>query len=1112
MHSTAFAKRTFWYGTSWKISFKHFFLKTAIIAGCLYAPLTSNSQNINLTVKSTGLEKVFRMIEKQSAYRFVFAGETLETAIPVSINVRNASINNVLSLCFDNQPLTYSINEQVIMVKARNFKKEFADTNHLISGRIINDQGETLEGATVAIKGKNQATATDGLGNFSLKSSSALVTLVITNVGYNMQEIVYRGKSPLIIKLAPAINTLDETVVIAYGKTTRRINTGNVSTVTSEEIGRQPVSNPLAALTGRVPGLLITESNGYPGSSIKIQLRGQSSIGLTPGILPANDPLFVINGVPYAPNNNQLNQINSALGNGGLSPLNNINPSDIESIEILKDADATAIYGSRGANGVVLITTKKGKAGKTSVNVNVYTGIQKALQSMDLLQTAEYVAMRKEAIANDGLIASRSNAPDLVLWDTTRYTNWKKQFIGGTAYTTNAQLSLSGGNESTQFMIGSAYYHQTTVIPGDFAFNRGSFNLNLNHSTSDHRFKIDLTTLYSVSQNNIPSQDFTGNIRLAPNAPSLYDSTGNLRWQENGARFLNPLSYLRRQYSVNIDNLLTNLLVSYRVLPGLTFRSSFGYNIVHTKETSTIPIASQDPFYNGTGRSQFGNGILKSWIIEPQLEYIRQINNGKITVLTGATWQDNNSEQSAISATGYTDDALIKSPEAAPIVSFSTNHTLYRYEAVFARFNYNLNDKYIINFSGRRDGSSRFGPARRFSNFGAVGAAWVFSGEKFIKDRRSFISFGKVRGSYGTTGNDQIGDYQYLDLWRAITGITQYQGIPAFTPTHLLNADFQWELNKKLEGAIDLGFLKDKILLSLAYFRNRSSNQLIAYPLPTQTGFSSLNAKNFPALVQNSGVELSFTSKNISTTHLTWNTMLNLTVPRNKLISFPDLNSSSYASSLQEGKSLSVQSVYHFAGVDPATGIFKLEDIDKDGSITPKDLIFYKDLDPKVYGGIGNTLAYRGLELYLFIEGRKQTGINYLKNIYSSRVPGFIGNDMFSNQPIAVLDRWQKPGDVTNIQKFTASPGSPAYEAIANFITSDNTFTDASYIRVKTVSISWQLPALVLKRLKVSMLRLYLQSQNLLTITNMKGSDPETQNVFSLPPLRTLTAGIQCTF
>ncbi|MCW3109504.1 MAG: TonB-dependent receptor plug, partial [Segetibacter sp.] len=1084
--------------------------KTIIVVFSLLLSSLTMGQTISLSVKNTGLEKIFRQIEKQSPYRFVYSHETLQQTHPVTVEIHNASIDKVLPLCFNNQPVTYNINDRVVIVKAL-LPKSPVDTPvfHAITGRVMNEQGEALEGASVAIKGGVQGTATDAQGYFRLRHTTAAGKLVISNIGYRTKEFAFKGQFPLVISLEIAVNTLDETVVIGYGQTTRRLNTGNVSRVTAEEIGRQPVSNPLEALQGRVAGLVVTQSNGYPGASFKVQLRGQTSIGLTPGILPPNDPLFVINGVPFAPNNNHLNQISSALGNGGLSPFNSLNPADIESIEVLKDADATAIYGSRGANGVVLITTKKGIAGKTSVSANVYTGFQKALQSMDMLDTKQYVAMRKEALGNDGTIPDQFNAPDIVIWDTTRYTNWKDQFIGGTSNITNAQISLSGGNENTRYMFSSGFYHQTTVIPDNFAFNRGSLDVNFNHNSKDHRLRINIAVLYSASKNNIPTQDFTNNIRLAPNAPSLYDTAGNLRWEEQGVPFFNPLSYLKRSYSANIDNLLNNFLISYRILPGLNLSSSFGYNLVQSKETSFIPISAQDPRYNSTARADYGTSTLKTLIVEPQAEYTRSFLKGKMTLLAGGTWQINRTSQTGISAVGYTDDALIRSISAAPFVSVSSNSSKYHYTAFFSRFNYNWLDKYIITISGRRDGSSRFGPGRRFGNFGSVAAAWIFSNENNFDKRLPFISFGKIRGSYGTTGNDQIGDYQYLDLWESITNTNVYQGIPALRPTHLLNPDFRWELNRKLETSIDLGFVKDKILFSFTYYRNRSSNQLVSFGLPSQTGFNSLNAKNFPALVQNTGIEISLNVKQVSKPTTKWSSTMNVTIPRNKLISFPNLASSSYATSLQEGKSLNIQSAFQFAGVDPVTGIFKVNDINKDGNITSKDLIFFGDIAPKIYGGLGNTVSFKGFELYLFIEGRKQMGISYLKNIYSSSpTPGFITDDLLSNQPISVLQRWAIPGDITDIQKLTASTSSSAYRAITNFITSDKTIADASFVRIKTVTLSYQFPA-SLKKSSLNSFRIYLQGQNLFTFSKFKNSDPETQNVFSLPPLRTLTAGIQ---
>jgi len=296
MDSTAFGKREFRYSYLFKCIMKH----TITLASSLFLfYFKSLGQNITLSLKKAPLEKVFRQIEKQSPFRFVYSQETLQNTIPVSLEIHNGTVEQVLTICFNNQPATFSINDKVIMVKARAVKREPADSTEyrLITGSVTTEQGEALEGATVAIKGRAQATATDRNGNFLLQTYTAPVTLIVTNIGYTTEEIIFKGKSPLLAKLKSAINTLDETVVTGYGKTTRRLNTGNISSVTAEEIGKQRMSNPLAALEGRVPGLLITESNGYPGSSFKVQLRGQSSIGLTPGILPPNDPLFVINGV-----------------------------------------------------------------------------------------------------------------------------------------------------------------------------------------------------------------------------------------------------------------------------------------------------------------------------------------------------------------------------------------------------------------------------------------------------------------------------------------------------------------------------------------------------------------------------------------------------------------------------------------------------------------------------------------------------------------------------------------------------------------------------------------------------------------------------------------------
>lgn len=406
MHSTASCKRKRGYLYNCRVPATPLRLQLFFITALyILVPFVSICQNLSISVKNANLEKVFRQIEKQSPYRFVYSKEALEDAKPVSIEAEKASLQQVLNFCFNNQPLAYSITDNIIMIKARPLAKtEIKNTsgNKDVSGRITNEQGEPLAGATVSVKGRQKATATDTQGNFTIKDVSGEMTLIISNIGYNTQTVELNGKAMLHIRLTPAINTLDETVVIGYGNTTRRLSTGSVGRVTAEEISKQPVSNPLAALQGRVPGLLITQKNGLPGSSFSVQLRGVNSLK------QGTQPLFIIDGMPLMLNSGSLSQLAPDIQ----SLLNTINPSDIESIEILKDADATAIYGSQGANGVVLITTKKSKDGKTKFDINMYTGIGTPSRTINLLSTQQYLEMRREAFANDGVAPTVSTAPD----------------------------------------------------------------------------------------------------------------------------------------------------------------------------------------------------------------------------------------------------------------------------------------------------------------------------------------------------------------------------------------------------------------------------------------------------------------------------------------------------------------------------------------------------------------------------------------------------------------------------------------------------------------------------------------------------------------------------
>ncbi|HSU26796.1 MAG TPA: SusC/RagA family TonB-linked outer membrane protein [Chitinophagaceae bacterium] len=1105
---------------SWKSSFRGVFksfmmtkLLLLLTAACLQAGIDGHSQRISLSLKNVSLEKVFLEIEKQTSYHFIYTREEIENTGKVSIEVRDIDLAKTLDICFRELPLSYTLDDSYIIIKRKeaiNSIPVIPEKNTVISGKVTNEKGEPVVGATVTVKGTSVATATNERGEFSIEYNGTISTLLVSSIGYSSREIAVSGRNAIEITLQIAISTLDESIVMAYGNTTRRLNTGNIGKVDAAEIERQPVGNPLATLHGRVPGVTVTQVSGIPGSAVKIQIRGRTSINNSIN----NDPFFIIDGVPYAANNDKISQASSALSSTGMSPFSIINPADIESIEVLKDADATAIYGSRAANGVILITTKKGKPGKTKIDANVYTGFSKVTRTMDMLNTRQYIEMRKEAFANDGIIpnavaGSTGYAPDLMIWDTTRYTDFKQLLIGGTAHTTDAQVSISGGNTNTQFLLGTGYHRETTVYPGGLANKRGSFHINLNHNSTNRKFSLSLTASYIFSDNNINVADLNTLINLPPNLPSLYDSSGKLNWQQGGATFSNPLAPVLRKYNGKTANLVSNLLLSFQILKGFTFRTNMGYNSMDLEDMSITPISSLSPSGNPTGTANFGTNHLKSIIIEPQIEFIRNIGKLRLESLVGATWQQNNSENSLISGTGYTNDALLGSISGAVSVNISGADSRYRYAALFGRLNLNLQDKYILNISGRRDGSSRFGPGKQFANFGAIGMAWIFSREKFIHNSLSFISFGKLRASLGTTGNDKIGNYGYLDTYSS-TGLV-YQGVSGIFPTTLFNPDFAWELNRKMEGALELGILQDRILLNTSYYRNRTGNQLINYALPSQTGGSSIIG-NFPATVINSGWEFELKTVNVKTKNFEWSNYLNLTIPKDKLASFPGIETSSY-SNLVVGESLNIFGGYRFAGVNTQTGIFEF--VDKNGSPTSAPVTADKqknlgNFDPEFFGGFRNSFQYKNWELDIFFEFKKQTGKRYAATVFSALTyPG----TMF-NQPLLVMDRWRGPGDITEVQKFSTRSGTPAFNAanVLRISGSDYMNGNTSYARLKNLSFSYRFPDILMKNIHAEGGKVYIEGQNLLTITGYKGSDPESQELYRLPPLRIFAVGLQFTF
>jgi TonB-dependent starch-binding outer membrane protein SusC len=1097
-----------------------------VLIACLQVSARGYGQPVTLKVHLAPLEAVLAEIQKQTGYNFVYAKIELENAHPVDLDVHNADLRQVLVQCFRGQPLAYTIEDQYVVVKKRpvepSVQKSVGDSSKpreiAVTGKVTDEHGEPLAGASVSVKNGKQGTLTNEKGIFVLKKVASDAVLEISFTGYKLTEIHVAGeKGVLAVQLPLASSSLDASEVIAYGTTTERLGTGDVTTVNSVDIEKQPVDNPILALEGRVPGLFIAQTTGFSGAGISIELRGQNSIAW------GNDPLYVVDGVPFS--SQLLPNLGSVLGTPTLnmansgSPFSYLNPSDIESISILKDADATAIYGSRAASGAILITTKRGKPGETKVDFNLQNGWGEVTRKLDLLNLQQYLEMRHEAISNDGLTTQSTDYDINGTWDSTRFTDWQKTLIGGSAQYMNFTGDVSGGNATTQYLVSGTFHRETTVFPGNFSDEKGALHFSLNSASTNQKFHMQFSGNYLLDNNQLPQSDLTrAAITLAPDAPPLYNKDGSINWalSSGSATWQNPLASNYNTYQNKGYNLIGNAIVTYNVLPHLEIKSSFGYTNLQTNELVLFPLLSISPEFQpyATRSAQYGNNNIQTWNIEPQLLYKQSFKIGKFEGLVGETILQTNSNGQQITGKGYVNDAVMPNITSATSISAqSTVMTTYKYNAVFGRLSYNLNDKYLINLSGRRDGSSRFGPATQFHDFESVGAGWIFSKEPFIRDLFSALSFGKLRISYGTTGNDQIADYQYLNLYYPVVPQVPYQGSTGIAPVTLTNPYLEWEETKKLEYGAEVGFFKDRILFNINYYLNRTSNQLLAYQLPYITGFTDIVA-NFPATVQNTGDEFKLSTINVKTADFSWTTNINLTIPRNKLVAFPNLATSSYAGIFIIGQPTYITHTYHFLGVNPTTGVYQFSD--GHGGVTPTPDTAANPLTttetklintaPKFYGGFENSFQYKGFGLDILFQFVKQLGANYL---FGNFMPGLFAGGQ-GNQPTTILNRWQKPGDIKNIQRFTTTYNwSEEWNDAVLF--SDAAYSDASYIRLKNLALSWQVPRGWKTKAHLQSARLYIQGQNLLTFTHYIGLDPETRSSTTLPPLRVLTVGLQVT-
>lgn len=1085
---------------------------------CIYSNAQAGDHRVTISGAAITLKSVFKAIKKQTGFAVMYNTSItmLNQEDKVSVSFKDTPLDEVLEYLLKGKNLEWTYNEDVVIIHKKPMeapKKNDVDstvTPALLSGRVTDAAGSPLPGVTVQVKGTSQGTTTDADGKFTLPKVKIGEELVFSSVGFETRTVTVKGKSVL-TQMNMLVSALDETVVVAYGETTRRLSTGNIATVKAKDIEKQPVTNPLLALQGRVAGLFIEQSTGIPGTGVKVRIQGQNSLS------SGSDPLYVIDGVPYI--SQMLLGLSGIQGQSGArssgSPLSYINPADIESIEVLKDADATSIYGSRAAAGAILITTKKGKAGKTQVDLNLQKGWSKVGHFLDLLNTPQYLSMRREAKNNDGESINDTDYDINGTWDTTRNTDWQKELIGNTAQYTNARLSVTGGSATTAFLLGLGYNRETTVFPSNLHVKKTSAHFNINHNSANGRFKMQAGGQYMVDRTRLLNTDLTSiAVKLAPNAPTLYSLDGSLNWSPDASgtsTWQNPLAETLAKYKNNVNNLLANASVNYELWPGLNIKTDMGYTHMTRNEATLYPLFIYPPEERrfSARSSTFSDDQITSWNIEPQIILNKKIGKGKLETLAGVTFLKTEAAQRTYYASGFSSDLLLEDIRAAAqIRARGTVDNIYKYNALFARLNYNWDNKYIINLSARRDGSSRFGSKNLFHNFASIGTAWLFSNENFAQNLHPFFSFGKLRVSYGTTGNDQIGDYQFMNLYFSRSLAVPYQGTTGLFTDQFPNPYLQWEETRKFQAGLEMGFARDRILLNLTHYLNRSSNQLQNYTLPIITGADGITT-NFPATIQNSGWEITLNTTNIKHNHFSWTSSINLTIPKNKLVAFEQLEQSAYANLYIIGQPFTISHLFKATGVDPATGLFSFSDNHRGKTsrpVYPHDAIVIFNNAAKYYGGMQHSLSYKSLSLDFLCQFVRQKRINYKYGNF----PGFFWRGE-GNQPASVLNRWQKPGDSPSMQRLSASYPSEVIEAYSSAYQSDAAYEDASYIRLKNLSLSWHLPYPLLQKLHLHYARAFVQGQNLLTFTNYSGLDPETASTTSVPPLRIWSLGLQIT-
>ena len=998
----------------------------------------------------------------------------------------------------------------------------------VVSGRVLAADGGALPGTTVLERGTTNGATTGADGNFSL-SVQPNATLLFSSVGYTTQTVAVGSRTTLNITLAASTTDLGEAVVVGYGSQSKADLTGSVVQLSSKEVGNQPVQSFEQSIQGKAAGVFIESSSGKLGQGIRVRVRGVSSIS------GDTQPLYVVDGIPVLADN--LSSTSAAT-----NPIADINPNDIESISVLKDASASAIYGSRATNGVVIVTTKRGRAGATRFSIGAQTGLSEPTNKREFLNNQEYVTLLTEALINSGRSATsnRNRLRNYAAGATdplTYNTNWQDAAFQRAPFQ-QYDLNASGGNDRTKFFLSGQYSDQKGILVGN-AYQRINVRFNLDQQATD-KLSFGINTGVSRTRNErLPNDNAFSSpmqiVALSPITPLNDPRTGLLSGafdpntgnpNTNFPFYYNPLLNIAGgYYNTTSYRVLGNVYGQLKFTPDFLFRSELGVDLISQNEDQKLGIITSRNSNPTNGFGFNANVVNSRIIVNNYLAYRKSLaEQHTIDLTVGTSYEQGQQTGNSVQGTQFPSDAFRTLANSSTITagsSFNTANTLVSY---FARGSYAFAGKYLIGASARLDGSSRFGTDQRYGLFPAASVGWVISEESFLKGNTT-LSLLKLRASYGKTGNQSFGNFASRALFSGDAG---YVGLGGQRPSQLGNNSLGWESTLQLDGGIEYGFLNGRISGEVDVYQKKTDNLLLFQPVPATTGFTGRNFN--VGQLENRGVEFVLTTRNVEG-DFSWTTSFNAAYNQNKILTLdgPDILGS-FLNRAQVGQPLGVFVGPEYAGVDPATGdaLYYTNAPKADGTLDRTKIadinqatpVVVGNPNPKWTGGLTNTFSYRGLDL-------------------SATLVGVFGNQIFDgggqfyavafnngpdNQTRDQLNRWQKPGDITDVPRADYLSGNGTGLS-SRFVRSGD------YVRLRTVVLGYNLPAVVAQRGFLQSARVFVQALNLLTFTKYKGWDPEvstdyltgsastSQNninqgidFYTAPQPRTYTVGINLGF